>query len=278
MAAYSSREAIRPTRAGGAPPPAVAEGASRARIVPVAGLCEVQKDEMYALLESYYSNVTRDQFDRDLAEKEWVVLGTLLESGRVCGFSTLMRLRATVEGRRILAFYSGDTIVATPFWGRDTAKGIGLLVRHMIQCAREEPDREPVWYLVSSTWKSSRLLPLLFRVYEPSPDGEFPADSIAILKELTKVKFGTEYHTHRSIVRFPNPSVYRFNLAHSPEPDDDPGVDEHIALFLERNSGWREGDRLVSLARVTVENLSPLGRRLVCGQEGALPLASKVAP
>ena len=68
-----------------------------------------ERREMYALLETYFSGTTRLRFEADLREKEKVILLRDGESGRICGFSTLMRMRAEIDGQHIEAFFSGDT-------------------------------------------------------------------------------------------------------------------------------------------------------------------------
>jgi hypothetical protein len=39
-------------------------------------------------------------------------------------------------------------------------------------------------------------------------------------------------------------------------------ADPHIAFFLERNPGWKEGDELVCLTEIAEENLTRAGRRM----------------
>ena len=42
-------------------------------LLPREGLSRVQRDEMFALLSHHFDGVAREQFERDLAEKNWVV-------------------------------------------------------------------------------------------------------------------------------------------------------------------------------------------------------------
>ena len=42
-------------------------------LLPRASLTTSQCDEMFALMSTHFEGVTRDQFERDLSEKNWVV-------------------------------------------------------------------------------------------------------------------------------------------------------------------------------------------------------------
>ncbi|HEX2186951.1 MAG TPA: hypothetical protein VHN78_15755, partial [Chloroflexota bacterium] len=87
------------------------------RIVPVGGLTAAEREGMYRVLGASFANVTPGGFRADLAEKEWVILLADAASGAVAGFSTIMRLREVVEGRAVLAFFSGDTVISPRYWG-----------------------------------------------------------------------------------------------------------------------------------------------------------------
>ena len=74
-------------------------------------------NQMYDLLEMYFENTSRSQFENDLNEKDSVILLRNAEDARVAGFSTLIKIAVTVAGKRVLGFFSGDTIIARESWG-----------------------------------------------------------------------------------------------------------------------------------------------------------------
>src|SRR5437773_11162039 len=84
-------------------------------LLPRDELSGAQRDEMYALLSQHFDGVTREQFERDLAGKNWVA--EIRRDGRLLGFSTLLVCEEHFEGRSLTAIYSGDTIVAPEAWG-----------------------------------------------------------------------------------------------------------------------------------------------------------------
>ena len=70
---------------------------------------------MFELLAEHFDGVTQEQFARDLAEKNRVIL--LLRDNRLVGFSTLLAYAVAFEGESLNVIYSGDTIVAPEAWG-----------------------------------------------------------------------------------------------------------------------------------------------------------------
>src|SRR5437660_7572865 len=86
-------------------------------VVPSTATTVGERDQMYSLLAAYFSGTRRGQFESDLAEKEAVILLRDANGGPVQGFSTFMRIAASIDGRDVVAFYSGDTIVPREYWG-----------------------------------------------------------------------------------------------------------------------------------------------------------------
>jgi hypothetical protein len=214
---------------------------------------------MFALLDRYYLHASRDQFETDLVEKEWVLLGNEPDAGRISGFTTLMRLHTTVDGAPVSAFFSGDTVTESTYWGHnDTARGIGLLLSHMLEIA-DDVECRWYWFVISSTYRSYRLLPMIFRESHPSRHCPMPTHVTGTLEALTRQKFGGGYDPQSSVVRFPHATVFREGFDVRTGGSADPWEE----FFLRANPGHREGDRLASLAVLSRDNLTPLGRRLL---------------
>src|SRR5687767_7685700 len=101
-------------------------------VVTVASLTTSQREEMLALLQTCYTNVSPTQFNRDLDEKEWVVLASDLNGEGMRGFSTLRTIRVTVDDEPVVAFYSGDTVARPDTHGSATTfAGTRLVIRKM---------------------------------------------------------------------------------------------------------------------------------------------------
>src|SRR5215207_2226429 len=86
-----------------------------AGLVARSDLSAARREEMFALLTQHFEGVTPEQFERDLAEKDYVV--EIRSAGRLVGFTTLRVTTSHFNHAPITAIYSGDTIVAPEAWG-----------------------------------------------------------------------------------------------------------------------------------------------------------------
>jgi hypothetical protein len=231
-------------------------------IVPTSALGPRDKDRMIGLLRTCYGNVSREQFESDLSDKQWVLLGSEPRDGRLWMFSTGKHFELTFNGEPVVAFYSGDTASAPETRGGPTSAGIRLVVRKMYRRVVESPDTKCYWFLISSTFKSYRLLSLLYEDFAPRPGRPLDDEEKQLLATLSRMQ-GYSYDPVKSICRLPNPSV--------PTEDPDrargaPAFSEPLAeYFATMNAGANRGDRLASLTRLTMSNLNSVGRKFVMG-------------
>ena len=75
------------------------------QLVRVSDITPFQRNEMFALMDDYYEQMTRSAFETDLDEKQWVIQLIDEGSGKVIGFSTQLLLQLRVEGRPIRALF-----------------------------------------------------------------------------------------------------------------------------------------------------------------------------
>jgi hypothetical protein len=226
-------------------------------VVPVPALNATHKAQMFALLSDYFLGVTRERFERDLSEKESAIL-LLDASGDVKGFTTLMRLRATVDGQRIVAFFSGDTIVAREHWNESELPRVWS--RHVFAQAEKLHDARVYWFLISSGYKTYRFLSVFYRDFFPTFRRATPPFEQRVLNALAFQKFPREYDCASGIVRFAEPTPLRAGVA---EISARRLADPHVAFFLKANPRHADGDELACLAELTRSNLTAAGRRMV---------------
>jgi hypothetical protein len=238
----------------------------------VGDLRPCEREQMFGLMSRYFNGVTREDFERDLAEKEWAILlredseggarSEAEQSGAIRGFSTLMRLGATVEGVPVVAFFSGDTIIERDFWGQDLLFRLwARLAFGLAQEAREEDPRARVfWFLIASGYKTYRLLPLFFREFWPRFNGSAPPFEARALQVLAAQKFGAQWDSDRGVVRFDSAAPLREDVA----PLSGARLaDPHVAFFARANPGHARGDELACLCELLPQNLSRAGRRMI---------------
>ena len=218
----------------------------RSDVVPRHELTRRDRDAMFALYTTYFATSDRIAFERDLAEKEWVIL-LRDDDGAVDGFSTLMRMHVADS----TVFFSGDTIVARHRWG--TFDLPRMWARHVFAAA----DDDTYWFLISSGYRTYRCLPVFFRDFVPRPGGN--AAMKPLLDEIATAKFGDAYDPRTGVIRLATPAPLREGVSDPELRMNNP----HVRFFVEANPGHADGDELACLVRVDVANLTAAGLRMI---------------
>lgn len=211
----------------------------RARVRRVASLRAGEVEAMWRLFAASYDGARRADFDRDLAEKEHVIV--LKDAARTLqGFSTLLALE---EPGQWCAVFSGDTIVAPGFWGQ-TALQRAFIWYLMAQ--RLKRGLPVYWFLITKGYRTYLLMTRYFPTHWPRHDAATPAFEEGLLDTLCRRKFGAAWDPAAGLLRFQG-EVVRLSEALADVPPrlrEDPDV----AFFLEKNPRWRDGDELCCLA------------------------------
>lgn len=206
---------------------------------------------MFELLREHYDNVTEEAFLRDLSEKHWVIVLTLMETGEIVGFSTQMLFAHEGPHGRVLVTFSGDTVIDRDHWG-----GLELplaLGRMILSIERRYPRDVCYWFLICKGYKTYRYLPVYFREFYPSFKSPAPPYETALMRSLAERKFGSYYKAESGVVSFgPGAPAVKPGVA---DVTDELLRDPHVAYFVEANPGHARGDELVCLARFHEDNL-----------------------
>ena len=225
-------------------------------LLPRESLTSIQRDEMFALLGAHFDGVSRAQFERDLAEKNWVV--EVRRAGRLLGFTTLLVNDPQYEGRDLTVVYSGDTIVAPDAWNSPALARAWIAAVNTIRNAR--PGRSCHWLLLASGFRTYRFLPVFWREFYPRHHLSTPPNKQRLLIALARWQYGVCFDEAAGVVRFPHPQRLRGRLGEvSPGRESNPDV----KFFLERNPGHACGDELVCLTEIAETNLTCAGWRMV---------------
>ncbi len=226
-------------------------------ITPVSELSEPEIDDLLALFRRYYEVAEPASFRHDLLEKDLLI--RLYDLDRTLhGFSTVSGYATRPAGPPLGVIYSGDTIIEPECWGTSALpRGWLEAVARLAQTC----PRPLYWLLVSSGYKTYRFLSVFFRDFYPAFDRATPPHVQALVDELAEERFGDQLDRKRGIVRFRRGATpLRHGIA---EVEGRRLADPHVAFFLERNPGHSEGDELVCLAEIALDNLTPAGRRIV---------------
>jgi hypothetical protein len=232
--------------------------------VPAAMLTRRERDEAFTLLGRHFDGVTRDQFERDLADKNHVLLLRDREAGdALIGFTTMRIYEMTDPyGAPVSVVCSGDTIVDPTAWS--TASLPQKWIAAVRSLRTLYPNGRYYWLLITSGFRTYRLLSTFWQTFYPRFDVTTPPDQQRLLDHLASERFGDAYEARTGIVRFEKPQVLRPHLAGIPPARLD---DPHVAFFARCNPGHARGDELACLCELTDANLTRAGRRMVYGPE-----------
>ena len=230
----------------------------QSQLVSLPDLTNDDREAMYRLLAHHFKGVTPTTFAADLANKNWVLL---IHDGvnQLQGFSTLRLYDVTVNGQTLSVVYSGDTIVAPAAWSSAT------LPRAWIQAINQlrRPNQRLFWLLISSGFRTYRLLPTFWQTFYPRYDQVTPEPMQELMDYLAQQQFGDAYDVGSGIVRFAHPQQLSTVLGTiPPERYSDP----HIHFFEQVNPAHGQGDELVCLTEICAENLTAAGRRMWFGR------------
>ena len=212
---------------------------------------------MFRVFSENFAGATLDIFERDLNNKNWVILLRDGETNALEGFSTLALYETQFNHQPISVVYSGDTIIRRAYWGTPE------LPRSWIHTVLEKSANmtQPLyWLLISSGYKTYRFLTVFYKEFYPRHDKPTPPEMQAIMEYLASHRFGSDYHCEDGIVRFKHGATpLRDGVA---EVTDERLHDPHVAFYISRNPGHMNGDELVCITKVHPDNFTPAGRRM----------------
>jgi len=209
-----------------------------------------QTDTMYAIMEVYYGNTSYNAFIGELKKKRDVVL-LLDEQGIIRGFTTLAVFPYDEQTQLL---YSGDTIVEKEYWGRHNLSQAWI---NNAMLYAEDFDGVTYWFLLSKGYKTYKYLNTFFNVYYPRVDTETPTNIQHIIDTFAKQQYGEKY---RNGVWIAGNDFLKDEYDFTGEAAK---RDKSTAFFLEKNPGYMNGDELICLCEISVNNLNKVGRRVL---------------
>jgi hypothetical protein len=226
------------------------------RVLPIDQLTERMRDEMFALLETYFLDADQKVFERDLLGKERVIV---LESrdGHVVGFSTQVTRTVATDTGDAFVVYSGDTIIDVAHRGSIALVQLGT--KTIVGSGRAS-GLPAYWMVLSSGFRTYRFMPLIFRDYFPRPAGCANADLPGKAAGFASAFFGDAFDATTGIVRVEGASTLRPELA---DDEETARRDKHGCFFVEVNPGHALGDELVCCASLDESNLSRAAQRML---------------
>lgn len=212
---------------------------------------------MFRVFSENFDGATMEIFERDLSNKNWVILLSDDETKELEGFSTLALYETEFNGKPISVVYSGDTIIRREYWGTPE------LPKSWIHTVLEKSANmvQPLyWLLISSGYKTYRFLTVFYKEFYPCYDKPTPPEMQAIMEYLAAQRFGADYHCEEGVVRFADGATpLRDGIA---EVTEERLQDPHVAFYIAKNPGHVNGDELVCITQIHPDNFTPAGRRM----------------
>lgn len=226
----------------------------------VVDLTPSERAAMLGLLSIEFLGVRREDFTRDLMEKDVVMLLRKNNcDGEIVGFSTLMVLDLPVDGRKVKGVFSGDTTVLDEY---RSSTGLGVQIgRYFLNTLESYPEHEIFYILISKGWRTYKILPFFFRKFTPKHDLQTSSEDKSVTDAFGKIKYPEEYDPDSGLIMFSKETQRLVPGSVDAVPPSDP--DEHTRFFLERNKAYLSGTELVCVARIHESNFAPALVRLL---------------
>lgn len=246
-----------------APPLKRGNDSLSARIVSCNELDAATVKAMFDLYARNYADASVQIFRRDLEQKTDVLLMTNADN-QLRGFTTMQIYHSNAAGHPVRVLFSGDTIIDPAYWG---SPAWALAWIRFAGTISRRHDTPLYWLLIVKGHRTYRFLPAFAKHYIPHHNIPGSPDDRAMLSALAREKFGDYFDSASGVVRFATPQGRLVDeLADVPVRHRKLGS---VAHFLNLNPGYRDGDELVCLCRLALDNLRPLAARAFAADSGS---------
>lgn len=233
------------------------------KITPIQQLDLDSINAMYRLYADYYACTNLVAFQKDLSQKN-TVLQIFNDDKQLIGFTTILNYAISYQGQTLQIIYSGDTIMAEPYWGTPILAFSWLKFAGSIKA--KYPEQSLYWFIIVKGHRTYRYLPVFSKVFYPNYQYPTPPWEQHLIDHLANATFGKYYQKTLGTVHFPiSQGHLKQHWAQIPEKLLQR---KDIQFFKQKNPNYHLGDELVCLCKLDENNLKPLAQRLF--QEGYL--------
>lgn len=231
----------------------------KTEIIKTEYVSEEEKENLYALFQTFYANTEYKRFLADFKEKQWLI--RMSEGPRLAGFSTQQILELPIGGKPVRFLFSGDTIVHPDYWSKSHLAGA---FGHLFLRTAAEAASPLYWFLISKGFRTYRFLPVFFNRFHPRHTcGD--SDLKPLLDAVAAFKFGKHYNPETERITFTRIKDHlQGPLAEIPASRN---TNPHIDFFIKRNPHYRTGTELACIAPLSKDNLTRCGKRVIRSTE-----------
>lgn len=243
--------------------PATAESASRLRSGrmkvtkrPMASLKSEEKDVLYAIYSSSYTNTQRSTFENDLKEKQFIFIGRDTGSKEIVGFSTLEVRELTFEKKKVTYFFSGDTMILPQYWGQTSLHSAFATAAALYKLTH--PHHDVYWYLICMGYRTYLTMAKNFPTYFPRFDQATPAREKALLDFISTSRYGYLYSAHTGVI---TPLESTSLSSHVAPIDQEVLKVPQVAFLVKMNPGYNQGHEMACLGLLDLNMLTFFARK-----------------
>lgn len=235
----------------------ISQGRLRGRIVPVTTLDEKTRRNAFDLFRTAYESADWHRFQKDLADKQRIIVMRDAQTRELKGFSTVHIGEVETDRGKGTVVFSGDTVIAKACWGqKELQKQFSLLV---LRLQLANPLRPLFWFLISKGYKTYLMMMSTCPHSIPRHDRQDDPRLRRLLDALASARFGNRYDAAHGLVRSNGHERVRAGLA----PVDGSLLENpHVRFFVERNPDHALGDELACLAQVRIQDSASTALRV----------------
>ncbi|MDX5297332.1 MAG: hypothetical protein LPK85_00125 [Gammaproteobacteria bacterium] len=215
---------------------------------------------MHGLFEQYYHNVDFKVFFEDLSKKDGVILLREKFSGKIVGFSTLLRISFDYHGRTHFGIFSGDTIVDQRYWGNRAM--LACFVKTLLRFRLKNPLTPLYWLLISKGYKTYLVLTNNFPRHFPHYRKSSSTRMERIIDLYCRKLYPQAYDQQRRLLDF-GQGYQKLREDVAAITDDLKATNPKIRFFEERNPTWRDGTELPCVGEVSFSMFYKVVRKLL---------------
>ena len=218
----------------------------RSQIIPLEAITSDVAMEMWLLFETFYDDVCKNTFYRDLNAKDGAIL-MFDETNQVRGFSTYVFYQHKDNKQVVDVLFSGDTIVHPDFWGQNVLHL--QFFKLVAQRKFSKPSRKVYWFLISKGFKTYLLMAKNFPQSWPRHQVETPKVIHDLIEHFATRLYPKNWCSQSGLLEF-SKSEGRLRQTVAPIGKEEL-KDPDIAYFLARNPKHASGNELCCLAEIS---------------------------
>jgi hypothetical protein len=225
----------------------------RTIVLAPAALSASQWNDVWELTCEFY-DVERGYAEAELRRRQSIALFVMNDA--LLGMASIDVYSARFRGRGLMIINTSHVLLRENWRGRNLLQKLGF--RTFVKTRLRHPFRPIYWFFDSFSYKSYLLLPRNFRRFWPRYDEPMPEERAALMNQLASEMYGPAWRpAHGVAVRSGQKRMRPTTAPLVVGEDSDP----NLQFFARANPGHAEGDMLICLCPLTLENWVALTRK-----------------